>query len=82
MQTDGNEAVRQQEKAQNHAYDADSDPIPAGADGKLDVTPAPGGYAGRDPKTEMPVVPSVPATHDDPHEHDAGPDGKERAPHE
>lgn len=45
--------------------DADHDPIPAGTEGKLDVEPGPGGYAGRDPKTEMPRVPSVPETQDD-----------------
>jgi hypothetical protein len=62
-------------------FDADTDPAPAGVDGNLDVDIAPGGYAGRDPKTEMPVVPTAPETHDDPHEHDAAPDGKERSPH-
>jgi len=28
-------------------------------------TPGPGGYEGRDPKTEMPRIPSVPETQDD-----------------
>ncbi len=32
--------------------------------------PGPGGYAGRDPKTEMPRVPSAPETQDDPKSHD------------
>lgn len=35
--------------------------------------PGPGGYAGRDPKTEMPRVPSAPETQDDPKSHDAAP---------
>jgi hypothetical protein len=35
--------------------------------------PGTGGYAGRDPKTEMPRVPSEPETQDDPGSHDAAP---------
>jgi hypothetical protein len=38
------------------------------------VGPGAGGYAGRDPKTDMPAVPSVPETQDDPKSHDAAPD--------
>lgn len=72
----------EEKKVDHEDISADSDPHPAGVDGELDVTPAPGGYAGRDPKTEMPVVPSVPETHDDPHEHDAKPDQKERGLHD
>ena len=62
MDADANEAVRQQEAAKEHPFDADTDPAPAGVDGNLDVVPQPGGYAGRDPKTEMPRMPSVPET--------------------
>ncbi len=62
---------------------AGTDPAPAGVDGNLDVKPqSGGGYAGRDPKTEMPIVPSVPETHDDPKTHDALPDDKERPPNQ
>jgi len=38
------------------------------------VEPGTGGYAGRDPKTDMPRVPSVPETQDDPASHDAAKD--------
>jgi hypothetical protein len=62
-------------------FDADTDPEPAGVDGKLDVVPGAGGYAGRDPKTEMPRMPSIPETQDDPRPHDGAPDDKERPAH-
>ena len=54
---------------------AESDP-PGGPE----VEPGPGGYAGRDPKTDMPRIPSIPETQDDPKSHDAAPPekGKER----
>jgi hypothetical protein len=44
-----------------------------------DQDPGLGGYQGRDPKTEMPKIPSVPETQGDPHEHGAAPSpgGKE-----
>ncbi len=61
---DGDEAVRQQEAAQD-PMEEDSDPYPSGVDGSLDVVPQAGGYAGRDPKTEMPRVSSIPETQDD-----------------
>lgn len=38
------------------------------------VEPGAGGYAGRDPKTDMPAVPSVPESQEDPKSHDAAPD--------
>ena len=38
------------------------------------TTPDSGGYAGRDPKTDMPRVPSMPETQDDSMSHDAAPD--------
>ncbi len=58
---------------QEDAADADSPDV--SADG-----PGVGGYGGRDPKTDMPRVPSAPETQDDPKSHDAAPpaDGKER----
>jgi hypothetical protein len=37
-------------------------------------TPEAGGYAGRDPKTDMPAMPSVPESQDDKLSHDAAPD--------
>jgi hypothetical protein len=68
MHADGENAARQD--AENELpMDADTDPAPAGVDGNLDVVPGPGGYAGRDPKTEMPRVPSVPETQEDPGKH-------------
>ncbi|MDQ3433480.1 MAG: hypothetical protein M3481_02160 [Actinomycetota bacterium] len=51
---------------QEEPEDADSPEV--SSDG-----PGPGGYAGRDPKTEMPRVPSAPETQDDPKSHDAAP---------
>ena len=33
-----------------------------------------GGYAGRDPESDMPRIPTVPETQDDPRGHDAAPD--------
>jgi hypothetical protein len=65
MTADGNEAVRKDQET-DLPMDADTDPAPAGVDGNLNVKPGPGGYAGRDPKTEMPRLPSVPETQDDP----------------
>ncbi|HEV2769055.1 MAG TPA: hypothetical protein VGV40_02570 [Solirubrobacteraceae bacterium] len=38
-----------------------------------EVDPGIGGYEHRDPKTEMPAVPSVKETQDDPKSHDAAP---------
>lgn len=38
------------------------------------------GYAERDPKTEMPRVPTVPETQDDPHTHGGAPDPDEEPP--
>jgi hypothetical protein len=74
MAGDGNEAVRdEQERKRQLPFDAETDPAPAGIDGGLDVVPGPGGYAGRDPRSEMPRVPSVPETQDDPGTHDAAP---------
>lgn len=37
------------------------------------VDPGVGGYGGRDPKDEMPRVPSSPETQDDPHGHEGAP---------
>jgi hypothetical protein len=76
--TDAEKAVREDEGKNAPQIDADSDPHPAGIDGSLDVVPGPGGYAGRDPKTEMPRMPSIPETQDDPGTHGASPDRKER----
>ena len=39
-----------------------------------DAEPGLGGYAERDPKTDMPRIPSAPETQDDPKSHDAAPD--------
>ncbi len=40
------------------------------------ANPGVGGYAGRDPETEMPRIPSVPETQDDSKSHDAAPGGE------
>lgn len=42
------------------------------------VEPGKGGYVGRDPKTEMPAVPSVPETQGEAPTHEGQPDDKER----
>ena len=47
-----------------------------GMDAELGV----GGYEGRDPTTDMPRIPSVPETQDDPNPHDAAPDPDEEPP--
>lgn len=48
-----------------------------------DPKPTLGGYGGRDPATEMPKVPSVAETQEEPKSHDAAPDDdKERSPYE
>ena len=66
MPDETNDAVtRYGATEQDLPFDAETDPAPSGVDGELDVVPGPGGYAGRDPKTEMPRMPSVPATQDD-----------------
>ncbi len=62
-------------------FGAGKGPASADSPGVPDVEPGPGGYAGRDPKTEMPRIPSVPETQDDSEAgHDAAPpsEGKER----
>jgi len=51
-------------------FRADTDPQPAGVDGNLDVVPQAGGYTGRDPRTEMPRMPSIPEAQDDAGAHD------------
>jgi len=43
----------------------------------MDAEMGEGGYAGRDPSTDMPRVPSVPESQDDPMSHDAAPDSDE-----
>lgn len=62
----------------------DEDPAPAGlGDENLEKEPGVGGYAGRDPKTEMPRMPSIPETQgDDATEHGGAPKvGKAKDPH-
>ena len=45
--------------------------------------PGIGGYGGRDPKSDMPRIPGVEDTQDDPKSHDAKPDeGKARGVHD
>jgi hypothetical protein len=41
--------------------------------------PGSGGFAGRDPKTDMPRVPTAPETQEDPQSHDAAPSDGEDA---
>jgi hypothetical protein len=44
------------------------------------LDPGVGGYEGRDPKSEMPRVPSAPQTQDDPSAHDAAPNTDREPP--
>lgn len=41
--------------------------------GDGDIDPPTGGYEGRDPKDEMPAIPSVPETQEDSHPHGGAP---------
>jgi len=62
-------AAGAEEPDHNTMSDATSQEMPAGAE----LDPGVGGYEGRDPKTEMPAVPSVKETQDDSKPHDAAP---------
>ena len=44
------------------------------------VDPGVGGYGGRDPKTDMPRVPSSPETQDDPNQHGGAPNTEREPP--
>ena len=61
-------------------FGAGQGPAEADTPGDPNVTPQAGGYAGRDPATEMPRIPSVPETQDDSDDQSHGgmpPQGKE-----
>jgi len=59
---------------ENPNFGIDDDPAPAGVgDENLEKKPGVGGYAGRDPKTEMPRMPSIPETQGDAAEHSGAP---------
>jgi hypothetical protein len=83
MSGDANEAVRLKEQRDaERGFDADSDAAHVEGGGEPDVTPPPSAYGDRDPKTEMPVVPTAPETHEDPqHEDKLMPDDKPKDPH-
>ncbi len=67
------------QEADGGSDDQTQTPVDFGA-GVPTVEPGAGGYAGRDPKTDMPRVPSAPETQEDPQEHDAGPSDKNEEP--
>ena len=48
-------------------------PAEADTPGDPEVELGPGGYAGRDPKSDMPRMPSVPETQEDPKSHGGEP---------
>ena len=54
-------------------WGAGKGPAEADTPGEPETEPAAGGYAGRDPKTEMPRIPAVPETQDDPKPHGGEP---------
>ncbi len=61
-------------------FGAGEGPAESDTPGMPEVEPGPGGYAGRDPATDMPRIPSIPETQDDAKSHDAAPPtkGKDR----
>ncbi len=62
-------------------FGAGKGPAEADSPGAPEVEPGPGGYAGRDPKTDMPRIPSVPESQDDDWAgHDAAPSDKTSEP--
>lgn len=66
------------QEADGGSEDQTQTPVDFGA-GVPTVEPGPGGYAGRDPKTDMPRVPTAPETQEDPQSHDAAPSDGEDA---
>ena len=54
-------------------FGAGKGPAEADTQGDPQVAPAAGGYAGRDPKTEMPRIPTVPETQDGDQSHGGEP---------
>jgi len=70
-------------QSENPQFDAEDDPAPAGlGEENLEKKPGVGGYAGRDPKTEMPRMPSIPETQGDAVEHGgAAKAGKDKDPY-
>jgi hypothetical protein len=68
------------EGAQEDKLGGGRGPAEADTGGDPEVLPDIGGYEGRDPKSEMPRVPTVPETQEDPKSHDAAPKPKERSP--
>lgn len=54
-------------------FGAGKGPAEADTPGVPDVEPGAGGYAGRDPATDMPRIPSVPETQDDAKSHGGAP---------
>ena len=61
------------EPAEPPEFGGGKGPAEADSAGEPQTSPGPGGYADRDPKTDMPRMPSVPETQDDPKSHDATP---------
>ena len=61
-------------------FGAGHGPVESDTPGEPDVVPGPGGYAGRDPKSEMPRIPSVPETQEEAKTHDAAPPPDDDAP--
>lgn len=78
------ESIREEsEPGRGQGYEGGGGPDPEGVqpDTEIEhpesdptVLPEAGGYAGRDPRTDMPAMPSVPETQDETLSHDAAPD--------
>jgi hypothetical protein len=62
-------------------FGAGKGPAEADSEGDPQAEPGAGGYAGRDPKEDMPRMPSVPESQEDSMSHDAAPseDAPERS---
>ena len=54
-------------------FGAGKGPAEADTAGEPEAEPGPGGFAGRDPKTDMPRIPSVPETQEDAKPHGGEP---------
>ena len=54
-------------------FGAGKGPAEADTSGEPETEPGPGGFAGRDPETDMPRIPSVPETQEDAKPHGGEP---------
>ncbi len=72
--TETREEPDQHEDKEGAPFGSDQDKAGSGG-GVEDNEMGVGGYGGRDPETDMPAIPNVPETQDDPRSHDGAPGG-------